>query len=70
MKFDTKLVKVGTSLAPIIPQELRKKLKLSEKDEVRIEIWKRGDLTDLFGKLKGVNAEELNKIADEDGWDN
>lgn len=70
MKFDTKLIKVGTSLAPIIPQELRKKMNLSEKDEVRIEIWKKGDLTSLFGKLKGANAAELNKIADKNGWDN
>lgn len=69
MKFDTKLIKVGTSLAPIIPQELRKKLNLSEKDEVRVEIWKKGSLKEIFGKLKRANAEELNNIADENGWD-
>ncbi len=69
MKFDTKLVRIGTSLAPIIPQEFRKKWNLSEKDEVIVEIWKVGDLTSVFGKLKDADAEELNKIADKEGWD-
>jgi len=70
MKFDTKLVKIGTSLAPIIPQELRKKWGFSEKDEVIVEIWKKGDLTEIFGKLKNADARKLNDIADENGWDN
>lgn len=69
MKFDTKLVRIGTSLAPIIPQEFRKKWNLSEKDEVIVEIWKRGNLKEIFGKLKDIDAEELSKIADENGWD-
>lgn len=33
-----------------------------------MEIWRKGDLSYVFGKLKG-SAEELNKIADEHGWD-
>ncbi len=69
MKFNTKLIKIGTSLAPIIPQELRKKWNLSEKDEVIVEIWKVGDLKEIFGKLKGIKADELNAIADKEGWD-
>lgn len=68
MRFETKLIKIGTSLAPIIPQELRKKMNLSDKEEVVVEIWRKGDLSSIFGKLKG-NAEELNEIADENGWD-
>lgn len=69
LKFNTKLVKVGTSLATIIPQEIRKRHKLSEKDSVVIEIWKTGDLSSVFGKLKGATAKELNDLADEHGWD-
>lgn len=69
MKFNARLIKIGTSLAPIIPQELRKKWNLTEKDEVIVEIWKVGNLKDIFGKIKDADAEELNKIADEEGWD-
>lgn len=69
IKFNTKLTKVGTSLATIIPQELRKKLKLSQDDSVIVEVWKVGDLSKIFGKLKGTNAKELNDLADEDAWE-
>lgn len=69
MKFNTKLTKIGNSVAPIIPQELRKKWDLSDKDEVIVEIWKKGDLSAIFGKIKKVSAKELNEIADEHGWD-
>ncbi|MBI4452025.1 AbrB/MazE/SpoVT family DNA-binding domain-containing protein [Candidatus Woesearchaeota archaeon] len=44
--------KWGSSIAVIIPKEIVKSQNIKEGDDIAINIFKKGDLTDVFGTLK------------------
>lgn len=44
--------KWGSSMAVILPKEIVKKQSIGEGDEIVINVFKKGDLSDTFGTLK------------------
>ena len=61
--------KWGSSMAIIIPQEMVKNQHIREGDEVAINIFKKGDLSDIFGTLKTkLTGQQLKDMA-RIGWE-
>ena len=61
--------KWGSSMAVIIPQEMVKNKHIKEGDEVAINIFKKGDLSDVFGTLKTkLTGQQLKDLARKD-WE-
>ncbi|HIH42373.1 TPA: AbrB/MazE/SpoVT family DNA-binding domain-containing protein [Candidatus Woesearchaeota archaeon] len=59
----------GSSMAVILPQELIRSQSIREGDDVVINIFKKGDLTDVFGTLKTkFTGQQLKDLARE-GWE-
>ena len=61
--------KWGSSMAVILPQEIIRSQGLREGDDVVINIFKKGDLSDVFGTLKTrFTGQQLKDLARE-GWE-
>lgn len=61
--------KWGSSIAVIIPKEIAKNQNINEGDEVVINVFKKGDLTNIFGTLKTkVTGQQLKDLARK-GWE-
>ena len=59
----------GSSMAVIIPQEMVKNQHIKEGDEVAINIFKKGDLSDIFGTLKTkLTGQQLKDLSRKD-WE-
>ena len=59
--------KWGSSMAVIIPQELIKKQHIKEGDEIVINVFKKGDLSDIFGTLKTkLTGQQLKDLSRRD----
>ncbi|MBI2233091.1 MAG: hypothetical protein HYU56_04175 [Candidatus Aenigmarchaeota archaeon] len=61
---DLKVRKIGNSLGVIFPSELVKEKKLRENETVFVSVAKKGDLSKLFGSLKGWKI-DAQKVKDE-----
>ena len=56
-------------MAVIIPQEMVKNQHIKEGDEISINVIKKGDLRDVFGKLKTkMSGQEFKNLA-RMGWE-
>ncbi|MBI2652070.1 AbrB/MazE/SpoVT family DNA-binding domain-containing protein [Candidatus Woesearchaeota archaeon] len=61
--------KWGSSIAVIIPKEIAKNQGIKEGDEVAINIFKKGNLGDIFGTLKTkLTGQQLKDMARKD-WE-
>ena len=61
--------KWGSSMAVIIPQEIVRKQNIKEGDEIAMNIFKKGDLRDIFGRLKTkMSGQEFKDLARK-GWE-
>ncbi|MBI3035422.1 AbrB/MazE/SpoVT family DNA-binding domain-containing protein [Candidatus Woesearchaeota archaeon] len=61
--------KWGSSMAVIIPQEIVKMQHIKEGDEIAISIFKKGDLSDIFGTLKTkLTGQQLKDMSRRD-WE-
>lgn len=61
--------KWGSSIAVIIPKEIVKNQGIKKGDEVAINVFKKGDLTDIFGTLKTkLSGQRLKDLARKD-WE-
>ena len=61
--------KWGSSMAVIIPQEIVKKQHIKEGDDIALNVFKKGDLRDVFGKLKTkMSGQEFKDLARK-GWE-
>ena len=61
--------KWGSSMAVIIPSEVVKNQHIKEGDEVAMNIFKKGDLSDVFGTLKTkLTGQQLKDMARKD-WE-
>jgi len=59
----------GNSMGIVIPKEIVEKQHLREGDEVVISVFKRGNLKDVFGKLKTkMSGQEFKDLARK-GWE-
>lgn len=59
----------GSSMAVILPQELIRSQSIREGDDVVINVFKKGDLTDVFGTLKTkFTGQQLKDLARAD-WE-
>lgn len=61
--------KWGSSMAVILPQEIVKGQNIKVGDEVAINIFKKGDLTDIFGTLKTKLAGQKFKDLARKDWE-
>ena len=56
--------KWGSSMAVIIPQEIVKEQNIKEGDEIALHLFKKGNLRDVFGKLKTkISGQEFKDLA-------
>lgn len=61
--------KWGSSMAVIIPREMIRNQSIKEGDEVVINVFKKGSLKDVFGKLKTkISGQEFKDLARK-GWE-
>lgn len=61
--------KWGSSMAVILPQEMIKSQSIKEGDEVVINIFKKGDLSRIFGTIKTkLTGQQLKDMARKD-WE-
>ena len=61
--------KWGSSMAVIIPREILRNQNIREGDDVAINIFKKGDLSDIFGTLKAkLTGQQLKDMARKD-WE-
>ena len=61
--------KWGSSMAVIIPREILRNQNIREGDDVAINIFKKGDLSDIFGTLKTkLTGQQLKDMARK-GWE-
>ncbi len=61
--------KWGNSIGVIIPREIIKNQHIKEGDELAISVFKKGDLRDVFGKLKTkMSGQEFKDLARK-GWE-
>lgn len=59
----------GSSMGIIIPKEIVQSQNIKEGDEVAISIFKKGDLSDIFGTLKTkLTGQQLKDLARRD-WE-
>ena len=59
----------GSSMAVIIPQEMVKNQHIKEGDEIVINVFKKGDLSDVFGTLKTkLTGQQLKDLSRKD-WE-
>jgi len=70
MEIETTIRKIGNSFGVIFPREFVNQGKLEENKKVIINIVKVGDLSDIFGSLKGkikMSGQKMKDLARE-GW--
>ena len=60
--------KWGSSMAVILPKEIVKNQGINEGDEIVINLFKRGNLEDVFGKLKTKMSGQQFKDLARKGW--
>lgn len=61
--------KWGSSIGVIIPKEIVKSQCIKEGDEIVINVFKKGDLTDIFGTLKTkLTGQQLKDLSRKD-WE-
>ncbi len=59
----------GSSMGVVIPKEIVKSQGLKEGDEIVINVFKKGDLTDIFGTLKTkLTGQQLKDLSRRD-WE-
>lgn len=61
--------KWGSSMAVIIPKEVVRSQSIKEGDEVVINLFKKGNLKDVFGKLKTKMSGQKFKDLARSGWE-
>ena len=62
--------KWGSSIGVILPREIVEKQGIREGDEIVINVFKKGNLKDVFGKLKtGMPGQKFKDMARR-GWEN
>jgi len=60
--------KWGSSIGIIVPKEIVEKQGIKAGDDIVVNIFKKGDLSDIFGKLKTkMTGQEFKDMARE-GW--
>lgn len=61
--------KWGSSMGVIIPKEIVEKQHIKEGDEIVLNVFKKGDLTDVFGTLKTkLTGQKLKDLSRKD-WE-
>ena len=71
MEIETTVKKIGNSFGVLFPKEFVNEERLEENKKVIINIVKVGDLSDIFGSLKGkikMSAQKIKDLARE-GWE-
>lgn len=71
MEIETTIKKIGNSFGVLFPREFVNKEHLEENKKVVINIVKVGDLSDIFGSLKGkikLSGQKMKDLARE-GWE-
>ena len=60
--------KWGSSVGVILPREVVEKQGIKPGDEIVIRIFRKGDLRDIFGKLKTTMSGQKFKDTIREGW--
>ena len=61
--------KWGSSIGVILPKEMVEKQGIKEGDEIIINVFKKGNLKDVFGKLKTTMPGQKFKDVARKGWE-
>ncbi len=68
MAIETTVRRWGNSFGVVLPRDVLKDKQLKENDVVLLEIVKRADFRDVFGKMKRKSSGQRFKDAARAGW--